>query len=528
MTTPSQTPPSITIKGSNATDTTFCSGGMVVLKSDQPTGNMWSTGATSDSIIVNSSGNYSLMFDDGTGCGLQQSNTITVTVNPLPTPSISGTLGICPGGGNMTTLDAGAGYVSYEWSNFSTTQTIDVSVAGSFSVTVIDANMCQGTSPDVNTFFSTPPSPAISGNLDFCNGDSTELDAGTFSSYLWSTGATTQKIFAKTAEAFSVTVTDGSGCIGTSPNVTTKFYATSLPGISGLGGFCPGGSTTLTASNGFNSYSWSTGSSNQSITVSTVGNYSVTVTDNNGCKTSRTKSMIEFANPEPFIAGALSFCGGSSVQIKAEDVNSVGFISYAWSTGATSKGIFVETPGNYSVTVTDIHGCQGDTSEMVVEDGSVPDSPGAISGPDFVPGDSSLLIYSIAPVSNTLFYYWLFPEGVTIVGQEDASAVVVRIDSIPVGEMSVAAANGCGLSPTLNGTIMNFELPIRGDCNKAEFVIDNSPISSGIYQGNTLSSAGTVPVNALVIFKAQSAANLNANFNVGLGAVFEIEITDCN
>ena len=75
---------------------------------------------------------------------------------------------------------------------------------------------------------------------------------------------------------------------------------------------------------------------------------------------------------------------------------------------------------------------------------------------------------------------------------------------------------------------MNFDLPVRGDCNKAEFVIDNSPISSGIYQGNTLSSAGTVPVNALVIFKAQSAANLNANFNVGLGAIFEIEITDCN
>jgi hypothetical protein len=526
--TPSQIPPTISIKGSNSIDTAFCMGGMVVLKSDKSFGNLWSTGETSDSIIVTTTGMYSLTFDDGTDCGDQPSNIITVTVDTIPSPSISGILGICPSGGAMTTLDAGSGYSNYQWSNGSTTQTITVGTAEGFSVSVIDGNGCSGVSPEVMTFYSTPPNPIIMGLSSLCAGDSTELDAGVYSSYLWSNGATGQKIQAKTAETFSVQVTDASGCVGSSANFITSFYVTSLPNISGLGGFCPGESTTLTASNGFSAYAWSSGSSAKSIAVNTVGTYSVTVTDNNGCKTSKTKSMVEFTPPKPVITGPTSFCGGSSVQLKAEDQSGNGFITYLWSSGQTSQGIFAEVADTYSVSVTDINGCAGDTNAIVIEGGTVPECPGDITGPSFVPGDSSLLIYSVDVVPNTLFYDWVFPDGVTIVGDEYSNIVRVTIDSIPIGEVSVSAANGCGASAYAISKGIQFEPPTRGDCNKANFVVDNTPIATGIYVGNMISSAGQVAEKGLVLFKPKTGATLNPNFNVELGAIFEVEITDCN
>lgn len=86
------------------------------------------------------------------------SNAITLTVNALPNPSISGTTSICAG--NTTTLDAGAGYVSYLWSNGATTQTISTGIAGNYSVTVLDATCSNTSSPVTITLNTVPNQPS--------------------------------------------------------------------------------------------------------------------------------------------------------------------------------------------------------------------------------------------------------------------------------------------------------------------------------------------------------------------------------
>jgi hypothetical protein len=367
VTATTTTPPTITGSGSGI----ICQGDSVILTSSQPTGNLWSTGATAQSITVSSAGSYTVTYNDGSGCGALTSAAFVVTVNPLPTVSISGSLDICLG--NQNILNAGGGFTSYLWSTGETTQTISINVAGIYSVTVTNSNGCRN-STSVTANYITLAAPVITGNLSFCPGNSTTLDAGAgYASYLWSSGATTRTIIVSTSGTYSVTVTNASGCSASSSVVASPFTPP-VPQISGTPGFCAGGSTVLSTSAGYASYLWSTGATSSSITVSTPGIYSVTVIDNNGCSGSTSLTVSVFANPAPVIAGTLSFCAGTSTTLNAGP----GYAGYLWSTGATTQTIVVSTVGTFTVTVTNANGCSASASVNTTNTGSLPAAPGPI------------------------------------------------------------------------------------------------------------------------------------------------------
>ena len=102
---------------------------------------LWSTGETSENITVTQTGTYSVTYTDGVGC--QSTDEIYVEFgsgNVLV--DLGPDTALC--NGDIITLDAGAGYVSYEWSTMETGQTLDVSLPGDYSVTVTDAQGCTG------------------------------------------------------------------------------------------------------------------------------------------------------------------------------------------------------------------------------------------------------------------------------------------------------------------------------------------------------------------------------------------------
>jgi|GEM_PF-4051423 len=272
-----------------------------------------------------------------------------------------GSTTFCQGGSVTLTSSSGS---SYLWSNGQTSQSITVSQAGSYSVQVTD-NGCSATSASTIVTVNPTPNTTITanGSTSFCSGGSVTLTAQGSGSYLWSNGQTSQSINVTQSGNYSVTVSNN-GCSATSGVTTVTVNPTPTATIipQGATTFCQGGSVVLQASGG-GTYQWSTGAQTQSINVNQSGNYSVTVTDGNGCQaTSSATTVTVNSTPNGAVTsnGSTTFCSGGSVTLTAQ-----GSGSYLWSNGQTSQSINVGQSGNYSVTVSN-NGCSATSGVTTV------------------------------------------------------------------------------------------------------------------------------------------------------------------
>ena len=266
--------------------TTFCAGGSVTFTSSSAIGNTWSNGATTQSIIVTETGNYSVTVSNGT-CSATSSTT-NVTVNPSPTkPTInaSGATTFCAGGSVTLTSSSVTGNT---WSNGATTQSIIVSESGDHSVTVSNG-ICSATSSSTAVIVNplpTKPTINASGATTFCSGGSITLTSSSSTGNTWSNGATTQATTVTASGDYSVTVSNGT-CSVTSSLTTINVEAgqkiTSQPSnqtaiIAGTSQF------GIISSNANSTYQWQTDLGVGFQNISNVGQYSGTT--NNTLKVS--------------------------------------------------------------------------------------------------------------------------------------------------------------------------------------------------------------------------------------------------
>ena len=213
--------------------------------------------------------------------------TTSISIDSIPVVSAGADVAICTG--NSTVLTA-SGATTYSWSTGQTGASITVDPTTNTTYTVTGFNGACSATDSVDVTVNPLPSVSISGTLTYCVGASTTLDAGSFASYSWSSGETTQTISA-TAGNYTVTVTDSNGCSNTSAQVTVSELALPTVAISGTLSYCAGSNTTLTATAGLSSYLWSSGETTQSITA-TAGSYTVTGTDANGCSTTSSSVTV--------------------------------------------------------------------------------------------------------------------------------------------------------------------------------------------------------------------------------------------
>lgn len=349
--------------GLNASSWVLCSGSPATLTAYGASSYSLNGSSSSPTTVVTPNTNTSYTLTGNTG-GCTTTVVRTITVNALPSLTVSGVNPICIG---STSNFSVSGANTYSWSTGSTLSAVALSptINTTYSVTGTNTNNCSSTSTMV---LAVNPLPVllISGQNVICAGNSATLTASGASTYTWVSPASnaTSIVVSPTANTtYYVSGTDLNGCT----NITLKSISVNpLPvvTISGSTVICYGNSTNLNAGGALN-YNWSTGANAPSILVSPTTNtmYSVTGTDVSGCV--GTSSVNIVVNPLPIvsISGTSVMCSGNTATLSAS-----GAVTYAWSNTSTLSSI-VLVPNSttaYSVVGVDGNGCIASASHTVV------------------------------------------------------------------------------------------------------------------------------------------------------------------
>ena len=391
--------PTAVITASGAT--TFCAGGSVTLTAPAGMTYAWSTGEPTQSITVSASGAYAVTVTNANGCA-STSAPVAVTVNALPTVAIAniGATTFCQGG-NVTLISPLNSTYSYAWSNGATaitgatSNTYVATASGSYALTVTDANGCTATSAAIPVTVNALPvvTATANGATTFCQGGSVTINAAGAATYIWSNGATTPSITLNASEVVTVTGTTVDGCSSVSNAISVVVNPLPNATITSSGSTaCLGSSVTLTA-NGGATYSWSNGSTNQSITVTAGNTYTVTATSAAGCTSTASETVTFNANPAVTIAanGPTVFCQGGSLTLTA-----TGGANYVWSNGDQGAATTVTQSGAYFVTVTNAAGCTTQSSIVNVTVNAAP-VVAAITGANTVCEGGNMTLTSATP-----------------------------------------------------------------------------------------------------------------------------------
>jgi len=276
-------------------DAGLCDGNILILDAENPGSlYLWNDSTTNQTLDLDTSGTYYVQVTDINNCSA--SDTITISVNPLPNVNLGNDTNFC--NGNILTLDAENPGSLYLWNDSTTNQTFDVDTSGTYYVQVTDTNNCFASD---TILISVNPLPYVDLGNDtgFCDGNILTLDAENFgSSYLWNDSTTNKTLDVHTSGTYYVQVTDTNNCAASD---TILISVNPLPYVD-LGQdtvtICNDSYVILYAGTGFDIYEWSDSSNLDSLKIdgALVGIssefYSVTVTDSNDCQASDSVFVI--------------------------------------------------------------------------------------------------------------------------------------------------------------------------------------------------------------------------------------------
>jgi gliding motility-associated-like protein len=336
----------------------------------------WNNGSLSEDLEDIGPGNYSVTVTDGKGC--QVSTSKVITEPQQLTASIQITTPTCMSNSDGSidlSISGGTPGYSFLWSNGATTEDISGIVSGGYSVLVSDANGCI-TQPSPIIFSVTEPlelvaTTSISDYNGFgvsCNNSTNgsidlSVTGGTTPyTYLWSNGMSGEDLSGLAAGSYSVVINDANGC-GTQTNVVISEPALLSASTLAFNSTCNGNSTgsiNLTVSGGATPYqfNWNNSSTSEDLTNIGPGNYSVTVTDLNGCIINATADITE---PTLLSVVAsinnITCMGANNGSIEMSVSGGTVPYTFAWSNGATTEDISGLPAGDYSILVSDANGC---------------------------------------------------------------------------------------------------------------------------------------------------------------------------
>ncbi|MBS1637818.1 MAG: gliding motility-associated C-terminal domain-containing protein [Bacteroidetes bacterium] len=445
--------PTVTV---SPTSLSLCSGqsGTLTASSNISSFN-WSTGATTNTISVNTSGVKTVTVSNA--CGTATAS-VSVTVTSLPTLSISSTQSlIC--GAQTATLSLSGSTGTYTWNTGAGTSSITANTGGIYSASVTTS--C-GTASDSYTLAALPvPTVSITTpSVSLCSGQSATLTAvSNASTYAWSNSATSGSISVNNAGVSTVTVSNACGSASASATVTVNNTPT-LSISSTQSVICSGQSATLTLNGSTGTYTWSTGSGSTSITANTAGVYTATVTSSCG-NASAAYTLAVLPSPTVSISTpSLTLCNGQSETLTAV----TNATAVAWSTGATTNTVLVNTAGIETVSVT--NQCGTATASVNISTSQTPTLNLAASSLSLCPGQTATLTVS----GGSAPYAW---SGSSSTGNSITGGA---------GSYTVSNTNACGTgtaSITITQTTLNAAFTVNPSSGVKPLLVGFNNTSTG-------------------------------------------------
>ena len=385
----------------------------------------------------------------------------------LAAPSISGSLSVCQG--SSSTLSAPAGF-TYLWSNGATTQTINVTAAGNYTVTITDGLGCSN-STTASVTITTRPTVSITGTASICAGQSVTLTANGGATYTWGSGATTSTLtVSPTATAtYTVIGANASGCTDTATFAVT---VVALPALSGTPtvtnascGLSNGSISGVAVTGTGLTYNWTNAASQAIGTTANLSNlpagvYTLSVTNSNGCAATFGPYTITNPSTPPAITTNPSVtnagCGQSNGSVSGAVFSGTG-LTYDWknssnTTVGTSANLTNVPAGVYNVTVTNAAGCTAAFGPYSVANFSAPSAP-SVTAVDSVLCVGETIQLTAASAASGATFTWSGPNGFT------STSALVSIPNATVANSGLysvtVTSNGCVSSSASKNIAVN-------------------------------------------------------------------------
>jgi len=419
----------------------------------------WSNGASTQNISGLTAGAYNVTVADLNGCTATRTATITqpsgititpTTVNPSCQGNNNGTINIVTSGGT--------GAFTYNWGGGITSQNRTGLTAGTYSITVTDANGCTASATQTLTQPSTLSVTNVATPIN-CNGGNngtitTTTTGGTTPyTYNWGGGITTPNRSGLVAGTYTLTVTDANGCSATTNRTITQPTALVLSRLITNVSCNTGnnGAIQLTATGGTSpySYNWGGGITSKDRSGLGAGTYTVTVTDANSCTATISSTITQPSAISVTSTPTQVTCHGlSNGAITTSVTGGVASYTYLWSNGATTANITGLTAGTYTLTVTDNNGCTAVHSRTINQPTLISISE-TITDATCAPGNNGAINTSVSGGSGPYTYNW--GGGIT---SPNRSALFAGTYTVTVTD-----ATGCTVAKAITvsqlGTSMN-------------------------------------------------------------------------
>lgn len=427
----------------------------------------WSSGSGNPNTGLGA-GNYTLFVTDANGCN--KSFTATLTAPPAITLAINTTSTSCAAscdGSATVTATGGTAPFTYQFSPPVVTNTTGIRsplCPGAYLVSVSDANGC----PASGAFnISAPPllTAAITGSVPTCNvctGAATVTVGGGTPTYTinWTNSVSATVATGSNAAnlclgTYTANVVDSRGCTAiASVNIVNTVSVTVITGGSGI--LCFGACTASATANAIGgtspyTYTWNSTPTQNSQTATNLcaGPYTVTVTDALGCFNT---GSINITQPASITVNStqtnIPCFGGTSGAITNTVTGGTGAITYSWSPGGqTTSSLTNLSAGQYTLTVTDINGCNVIRVYTITESPSLTASFTSTNPSGCVLANGTICATASGGSGAGYTYTWS-PAGS---GGANNSCNV----NLGAGNFSVIIQDGAGCTTTLATTLSN-------------------------------------------------------------------------